>query len=292
VGSTSATIAVTLLGGLAYGLLLFVVAAGLGLIVGVMNVMNLAHGASYLTGTWLAYLFADGTLTALALALALLVGLAAATVGGAGLAVLLRPLAGHTEQAVVTLGLGTIVAWLFSRASGGSSLTVPRPGLLDGHLSFAGHGYPVYHLAFIAVAALLAAGMHLTLHHSMAGIALRAAVDDPPIAATLGLPARRIRTIAITVGTALAVTAGVLGAPVLGPAPGVDATVLTLSLIVVILGGAGTNIRALLAASLAVGMVDYVGAITVPGLASFTLFLVVIAVLILRRQNLRTVAAA
>jgi branched-subunit amino acid ABC-type transport system permease component len=290
VGSMSATIAVTLLGGLAYGLLLFVVAAGLGLIVGVMNVMNLAHGASYLAGTWLAYLFADGTLTGLILAL--LAGLVAATVGGAGLAVMLRPLAGHTEQAVVTLGLGTIVAWLFSRASGGSSLTVPRPGLLDGHLSFAGHGYPVYHLAFIAVAALLAAGMHLILHRSMAGIALRAAVDDPPIAATLGLPARRIRTIAITVGTALAVTAGVLGAPVLGPGPGVDATVLTLSLIVVILAGAGTNIRALLGASLAVGMVDYVGAITVPGLASFTLFLVVIAVLIGRRQTLRTASAA
>jgi branched-subunit amino acid ABC-type transport system permease component len=290
VGPTSATIAVTLLGGLAYGLLLLVVAAGLELIVGVMNVMNLAHGASYLAGTWLAYLFADGTLTGLGLAL--LAGVAASTVGGAALAILLRPLAGHTEQAVVTLGLGTIVAWLFSRVSGGSSLTVLRPRLLDGHLSFAGHGYPIYHLAFIAVAALLAAAMHLILHRSMAGIALRAAVDDPPIAATLGLPASRIRTLAITVGTALAVTAGVLGAPVQGPAPGVDATMLTLSLIVVILAGTGTNIRNLLAASLTVGMINYVGAITVPGLSSFTLFLAVIAVLILRQPARRTAATA
>ncbi|GLZ00768.1 branched-chain amino acid ABC transporter permease [Actinoplanes sp. NBRC 103695] len=289
-GSTSATVAVTGLGGLAYGLLLFVVAAGLKLILGVMKVMNLAHGASYLAGTWLAYLFADGTLTGLALALA--AGLAAATVGGAGLAALLRPLAGHTEQAVVTLGLGGIIAWLFSRISGGSSLTVPRPGLLDGHLSFAGHGYPIYHLAFIAVAALIAVAMHQVLHRSMAGIALRAAIDDPPIAATLGLSATRIRIAAITVGTALAVGAGVLGAPVLGPAPGVDATVLTLSLIVVILGGAGTNIRALLIAALVVGMVNYVGAVVAPGLASFSLFLVVIAVLVVRRQGLRTAVAA
>ncbi|WP_433294468.1 branched-chain amino acid ABC transporter permease [Actinoplanes sp. CA-030573] len=289
-GSTSATIAVTVLGGIAYGMLLFVVAAGLALIVGVMKVMNLAHGASYLAGTALAYLFADGTLAGLALALA--AGLLAATVGGAALAALLRPLRGHTEQAVVTLGLGGIIAWLFSRFSGGSSLPVPRPGLLDGHLSFAGHGYPIYHLAFIGVATLIAVAMHQVLHRSIAGIALRAAIDDPPIAATLGLSPGRIRTAAIAVGTALAVGAGVLGAPVLGPAPGVDATVLTLSLIVVILGGAGTNIRALLIAALIVGMVDYVGAIVLPSLASFSLFLVVIAVLITRRQELRTVVPA
>jgi branched-subunit amino acid ABC-type transport system permease component len=291
VASTVASIAVTVLGGLAYGLLLFVVAAGLALSVGVMNVMNLAHGASYLAGTYLAYLLADGTLTGLATAF--LAGIAVAAVGGAGLSVLLRPLAGHTDQAVVTLGVGTVVAWLFARASGGSTLTAPRPALLDGHLSFAGHGYPVYHLVFIAVAILLAAVMHRVLHHSMAGIRLRAAVDDPLIAATLGLPTTRVHTMAITVGTGCAVIAGVLGAPVIGPGPGVDSSMLTLSLIVVILGGAGSNIRALMLAALAVGMIHYLGAATLPGLASFSLFLIVIAVLILRRPaGLRTAAVA
>jgi branched-chain amino acid transport system permease protein len=289
--STVATIAVTMLGGLAYGLLLFVVAAGLALSVGVMNVMNLAHGASYLAGTYLAYLLADGTLTGLGVAW--LAGIAVAVAGGTGLSVLLRPLAGHTDQAVVTLGIATVVAWLFSRLSGGSTLSPPRPALLDGHLSFAGHGYPVYHLVFIAVAGLLAAGMHTVLHHSMAGIRLRAAVDDPPIAAMLGLSATRVRTIALIVGTACALTAGVLGAPVIGPGPGVDATMLTLSLIVVILGGAGADIRALLLAALAVGMIDYLGAAALPGLASFSLFLIVIAVLILRRpRKPRTAAVA
>ena len=285
--STMAAFAVTALGGLAYGLLLFVIAAGLALIVGVMHVMNLAHGASYLVGTYLAYLITDGTLTGLGIAV--LVGIVAATLGGAALSVLLRPLEGHTDQAVVTLGLGFIASWVFTLTTDGETLVPPRPAILDGHVSLAGHGYPVYHLAFIGVAALIAASMHAVLHHSIAGIRLRAAVDDPLMAAAIGLSPARIRTIAIAVGTALAVTAGVLGAPVLSPGPGVDSTVLTLSLIVLILAGPGTRIGGLLIAAIGVGMVQTVGVITVPALASFVLFLVVIAVLVIRgRRGLQT----
>lgn len=289
--STLASYAVTALGGLAYGLLLFVLAAGLALIVGVMNVMNLAHGASYLAGTYLAYLLTDGTLASLGIAV--LAGITVAGLGGAALSVLMRPLKGHTEQAVVTLGLGFIAAWIFARVSGGTTLVPPRPAILDGHLSVAGHGYPVYHLSFIAVAAMLAAAMHTILHHSLTGIRLRAAVDDPQMAAATGLSATRIRTAALAAGTVLAVTAGVLGAPVLSPGPGVDSTVLTLSLIVLILAGPGVRIRNLLIAAISVGMIQTLGVTTVPTLASFSLFLVVIAALIIRgRHGLQAVATA
>ncbi|WP_203841790.1 branched-chain amino acid ABC transporter permease [Winogradskya humida] len=281
--------AVTALGGVAYGLLLFVVADGLALIVGVMNVMNLAHGASYLAGAYLACWLADGTLTGLAVAV--LAGIAAAAIAGAGLSVLLKPLAGHTEQAAVTLGIGFIASWAFTRLTGGNTLSPPRPAILDGHLSFAGHGYPVYDLTFIVLAIPLAAGMYLIVRRSMAGIRLRAAVDDPLMAAAQGLSVARIRTIALATGTMLAVTAGVLGAPVIGPGPGVDSHVLTLSLIVVILGGAGTNIRALLTSALLVGMVENIGVATVPALASFSLFLIVIAVLVVRGHR-QAVSAA
>ena len=289
--STLATYAVTALGGLAYGLLLYVVASGLELIVGVMKVINLAHGASYLAGTALAYLLTDGTMTSVVIAL--LAGIIVATLGGAALSVLLRPLAGHTEQAVVTLGLGFIAAWTFTGVSDGNTLVPPRPAILDGQVSVAGHGYPVYHLAFIGVAGVLAATMHLVLRHSLAGIRLRAAVDDPQMATATGMSATAIRIMAFAVGTVLAVTAGVVGAPVLSPGPGVDSTVLTLSLIVVILAGPGARIGSLLIAAIGVGMIETVGVSTVPALASFSLLLAVIVVLLVRgHRGLHTVAAA
>jgi branched-chain amino acid transport system permease protein len=273
--------AVTAIDGVAFGLLLFVVAAGLALIFGVMDVLNLAHGTLYLLGAYLTYLISDGTL--LGLAAALTVGMLAGAVGGAGLAAGMRPLAGrgHLDQALVTIGVAFIAADVFNAAFGPSPLPADPPTALAGQTVVFGHGYPVYRLGFIAVAATIAVALHLVVRHTTAGLRLRASVSDPGMAAAVGIPVARVRTTALAVGGALAVAAGVLGAPLLGPAPGVDTTVLVLSLIVVVLGGAG-SIPTTLAAALLVGQVQTVGVLIAPALAPFALFGALLLVLVAR----------
>lgn len=285
---TAAELAATSIDGVAYGLLLFTVAVGLTLILGVMGVMNLAHGTLYLLGAYLGYALTDGTLPGLALAVgaALLVGAG----GGALLDVLLRPVHDHRRQALVTLGVAFLAVACFNTAFGGSPLPADPPDALAGSIALFGHGYPVYRLVFIAVAALIAAGLHLLLRHTLTGARLRAVVADPAMAAATGIRTPLVRLGALAVGAALAVTAGVLGAPLIGPAPGTDTHVLTLSLIVVVLGGAG-NIAATLAAALFVGQVQTLGAAIAPGTASFALFVPVLILLIVKARRGRAVLA-
>lgn len=285
---TAAELAATSIDGVAYGLLLFTVAVGLTLILGVMGVMNLAHGTLYLLGAYLGYALSDGTLPGLALAVgaALLVGVA----GGALLDVLLRPVHDHRRQALVTLGVAFLAVACFNTAFGGSPLPADPPDALAGSIALFGHGYPVYRLVFIAVAALIAAGLHLLLRHTLTGARLRAVVADPAMAAATGIRTPAVRLGALTVGAALAVTAGVLGAPLIGPAPGTDIHVLTLSLIVVVLGGAG-NIAATLAAAQFVGQVQTLGVAVAPGTASFALFVPVLILLIVKAHRGRAVLA-
>ena len=278
-----ATYAVTALDGVAFGLLLFVVAAGLALVFGVMDVLNMAHGTLYLLGAYLAYLLTDGSTLGLLVALA--AGIAAGAVGGAALAAALRPLAGrgHLDQALATLGIAFLAADGFTSVFGATSLPADPPMVLAGRVDILGRGYPVYRLVFIAVAAAAAVTLHWAVRRTTAGLMLRATVSDPGMAAATGIQTGRVRVGALAVGGALAVIAGVLGAPLLGPAPGVDTSVLVLSLIVVVLGGAG-SIPATLAAALLVGQVQTLGVLAAPALAPFALFGALFAVLVIRGQ--------
>jgi branched-chain amino acid transport system permease protein len=288
---TSATYLVTAVDGVATGLLLFTVAAGLMLIFGTMHVLNLAHGSLYLAGAYLAWALTDGSL--FSLALALIVGVALGAAGGGLLEVLLRPIpAGqHLNQALATLGLAFCAGWLFTRLFGAAPLPADPPDLLTGRVELLGHGYPVYRLVFIAVAAVIAAGLHVLVRHTRAGVMLRAVIADPGMAAATGIPTGRVRTGALAVGGALATVAGVLGAPLLGPAPGIDVLVLSLSLIIVVIGGAGSVIRTL-GAALLVGQVQTVGVLTAPVFASFLLFGAVLIVLVVRGRTVSGVSPA
>lgn len=289
--SSVVTYVVTGLDGIGFGLLLFTVATGLTLIFGVMNVLNLAHGTLYLAGGYLAYLLSHGTLYGLAAAIT--AGVALGAGGGAALSVGLRPLAasGHLDQALATLGVAFLAADGFTTVFGAAPLPITVPDVLGGSLRLGQHGYPVYRLTFIAVAALLAASLHLVVRHTTPGIRLRATVSDAGMAAVTGINTRLVQATAMAVGGALAVTAGVLGAPLLGPAPGVDTAVLVLSLIVVVIGGAG-SIPGTLAAALLVGEVQTVGVILAPAFAPFALTAVMLAVLVLRGDRGLEVRAA
>jgi branched-chain amino acid transport system permease protein len=278
------TYAVTALDGLAFGLLLFTVAAGLTLIFGVMDVLNLAHGSLYLAGAYVAYLLSRGGLLDLAAALA--VGALIGAGGGVALAAAMRPLThyGHLEQALATLGIAFLAADLYTTVFGGAPLPTNPPEQLAGSIHIGGLGYPVYRLGFIATAALVALALHLGVTRTRHGVLLRATVADPAMASATVVNTRRVQSATMAAGGVLAVAAGVLGAPLLGPAPGVDTTVLVLSLIVVVIGGAG-SIPGTLAAALLVGQVQTVGVLAAPTIAPFALFSVLLTALALRARS-------
>ncbi|MFF5085464.1 branched-chain amino acid ABC transporter permease [Actinoplanes sp. NPDC000266] len=285
-----ATTVVNLLDGIAYGLLLFTVGAGLALIFGVMDVLNLAHGTLYLAGAYVAALFTGTGL--LGFLTAVLAGAACGALAGGLLTALLRPLreAGQLEQALLTLGIAFVAGWAFTQLAGADPQPADPPGLLAGSVTVLGRGYPLYRLLFIGVAAAIAVALHVVVRRTPAGMVLRATVSDPAMAAAAGIRTGRVRTVALAVGASLAVGAGVLGAPLIGPAPGVDTHILTLSLIVVVLGGAG-SIPHTLTAALLVGQVQAFTA-ALPALAPFLLFGAVLAVFVTRGRAATAVRRA
>lgn len=275
------TYAVTALDGLAFGLLLFVVAVGLTVIFGVLGILNLSHGSLFLGGTYVAYLLGGNSLIDLAAAFA--AGALLGAGGGVVLGVAMRPLVGHghLDQALATLGISFMAADAYTSGFGGAPLPVNPPDLLAGSFALGRYGYPTYRLGFIIVAALLAVTLHLIITRTRHGVQLRATAADPAMAAATGINTRRVYTLTMAAGGALTVTAGVLGAPLLGPAPGLDTTVLVLSLIVVVIGGAG-SIPGTFVAALLVGQVQTVGVLAAPTLAPFALLGVLLVVLTIR----------
>jgi branched-subunit amino acid ABC-type transport system permease component len=257
--------------GVAYGLLLFVVAAGLTLAFGVGDVLNLAHGTLFAFGAYAAARIGDGSWGSLALAV--LVGTAAAGGGGALLSVMLVPLSGrgHLAQALLTFGVALVVGDRLTAVFGKDELPVTVPGALDRAVDLAGHSYPGYRLALIVVAALIAAALALLVARTRVGSLVRATVDDRDMVAMLGVSPFTVRTGVLAGAGALAGLAGALGAPIIGPGPGTANLVLLLSLVVVVLGGMGSVTGALVAA-IAVGEIQTVGVTLAPTLAPFVLF--------------------
>ncbi|MFG3053258.1 hypothetical protein ACGFZP_20210 [Kitasatospora sp. NPDC048239] len=272
--------------GVAYGLLLYVAAAGLTLAFGTGDVLNLAHGTLYAVGAYTAATLSDGSWGGLLLALA--VGTAAAGAGGGLLAALTAPIRrrGHLAQALLTFGVALVGGDLLSTVAGPDELPVVLPAVLDGSADLGGHRYPVYRLAFILVAALLAAAGQLLLRRTRAGALLRATVDDAAMVAGLGTDPRLVHAAVLAGAGALAGLAGVLGAPIIGPGPRTADTVLLLSLIVVVLGGLGSVLGALVAA-VAVGEVQTLGVDLAPDAAPYLLFAAMAAALVLRGRGAR-----
>ncbi|MEU8333707.1 branched-chain amino acid ABC transporter permease [Micromonospora arborensis] len=273
---------ITALDGVAYGLLLFVIAAGLTLIFGVAGVFSMAHGTLYLAGAYLAWHLADGGWAGLGLALAAAILIGA--LGGAGLAAAVRPLTDRPlDQVLATLGVAYIAADQFSTVFGAEPRSVDPPRALAGSVSLGGYQYPLYRLAFIAVAALIVVLLIWLIERSRTGAVVRAVVADPDMAAATGLRTRTTRAAVLVGGGVLAVTAGVLGAPVIGPAPGVDTTILVYSLIVCVVGGLG-SIRGALLAALGVGQTLTLGVALVPGAAAFVLAAAMLVALTVRHR--------
>jgi branched-subunit amino acid ABC-type transport system permease component len=281
---------VSMVDGVAYGLLLFTLAVGLSLVFGMMDVLNLAHGSLYLVGAYAAYALSDGGWGGFALAV--VVGLALGVLGGAVLAAMTAPLSsrGHLDQAVLTLGISFIAAEILSMVFGAEVLPTRPPDTLSGTASVLGHSYPVYRLVFIGVAAVLAVVVHLLFEKSALGALVRATVADREMVRAMGFDTRKVLFGVFAFGAALAAIGGVLGAPILAPGPGVDENVLVLSLVVVVIGGLG-SVRGALVGAIVIGEIQTLGVALLPDYAPFLLFGAMLVVLAVRPQGFRAVGA-
>ncbi|MFZ4276793.1 ABC transporter permease subunit [Streptomyces arboris] len=276
--------------GVAYGLLLFVVAAGLSLAFGTAGVLNLSHGTLYAIGAYTAAGLSDGTWAGLLLGLG--AGTVAACAAGAALSAATLPLAGrgHLAQALLTFGLALIGGDLLIQLFGADELPVRLPAVLDSSVTLLGHRYPAYRLVFIVAALLLAACGTWVLTRTRMGAAVRACADDPQMLAAIGHNPRTVHTGVLAAAGALAGAAGALGAPIIGPGPGTSENVLMLSLVVIVLGGL-RSLWATFAAAVAVGEVQTLGVAVVPHLAPYLLFAAMAAVLVFRSRSERPAQA-
>jgi branched-chain amino acid transport system permease protein len=277
---------VSILNGVAIGSLLFILAVGLSIVFGMMDVLNLAHGAFFLAGSYLAVTFVAGQSWGeflAALGMAALLGLFA----GGALSGMTEPLARRPilDQALLTLGISLIVAEVLSIAYGNDVRSIAPPPGLAGSVEVAGSTYPTYRLVLIAIGLLLALVVWLVVEKTSVGALVRASVADREMVSAIGIDNRKVKLAVLGIGSMLAAVAGVLAAPVYGARPGLDKTILILALVVVVIGGLG-SVRGALIGALLIGQVESLGRALLPELASFILFGTLALVLIVRPRGL------
>lgn len=275
----------TILNGLALGSVLFLIAVGLSLVFGTMDVLNLAHGAVSLMGAYVGvalYGAAPSTgMFLLAIAIAAGVGFAS----GGILAAMVSPVRNHLRQALLTLGVALIIAELLQEVFGADVRSVPVPEFLSSTVSMLGNPYPVYRLAMVAAGIVVAILLYIILERSRAGAIVRATVADRAMVEAIGIRTKVVLALVFGGGAALAAVGGLLAAPILGAQPGLDNQILLLALVIVVIGGLG-SLRGALLGALVVGQVQTIGVAMVNEFASFLLFAALAAVLLFRPQGL------
>lgn len=269
---------------IALGGLLFLLSAGFSLIFGLMRIPNLMHGSFFMLGAYFGVsILANGYNFWLA---ALLSGAAMAVIGALVERFLLRRLAGQElAQVLLTLGLSFVVADACLMVWTGDPVQPPTPAHLAGALQVAGLFFPLYRVAVIVIAVVVAVALWLMVDWTRLGAMIRAGVDDAPIARVVGIRVSQLFTLIFALGAGIAAFGGVIGAPILSVYPGLDGEMLPLALIVVILGGTGSLLGALVG-SFVIGLIYNFGQAMLPDLAYVILFLPMVAVLVLRPQGL------
>lgn len=247
------------LNGLQFGVLLFLIAAGLTLVFGVMDFINLAHGVQYMLGAYLAVMFYALTGS---FVLALILALAAALAFGLLLEfTVFRHLydRDHLEQVIATFGIiiflnqGVKVVW------GAAPLNLPIPEALAGTVQLMpGLVYPVWRLVIIASGLIVALMLYVLVSRTRVGMLVRAGATHARIVSALGVDIRRLFMIVFGFGTMLAAFAGVMIAPILSVEPGMGDSVLILAFVVIVIGGIG-SMRGAFMAALLIGLVDTLG---------------------------------
>jgi len=275
------------LNGLVSGMLLFIMAAGLSLIFGQMNVINLTHGGYYLLGSYIGYAMVtrfDNFWLALVVA--------PVVVGVLGIVVerlLLRRVYGgnesHLKQVLLTFGIALIVSDVIEWQWGATPLALSPPELLGGTVPLFGVSFPIYRLVLIGFGLILALILWLFMERSRLGAIIRAGVSDATMVSGLGININRVFTGVFVFGTMLAALAGVIGAPIFAMRLGLDFDILVLTLVVVVLGGLGT-LKGAFWGALIIGMADTLGKAVIPQFSLFIIFAVMAIVLLIRPSGL------
>ena len=291
-----------ILNGIQLGVLLFLLSAGLTLVFGIMNFVNLTHGSLYMMGAYFAasaYNWSGSSLVAG------LIGVPATIVLGImveriALSTLYRR--DHLDQVLATFGLILFFNEVVRIVWGPSSLYINVPETLSGSVDLFGSPYPSYRIAIIAVGIFVAIGLYALIHRTRIGMLIRASASNPAMAGALGVNTKLLNSLVFGLGAGLAGLAGLMAGPIMSVQPGMGEPILILTLVVIVTGGIG-SIRGAFYGALMVGIVDTIGRAFLPALlreffersvaqaagpaiASMLIYLLMASVLALRPRGL------
>ena len=291
------------LNGLQLGMLLFLLAAGLTLVLGIMDVINLAHGSLYMLGAYFAATFAEYTGSFVA---ALVFAVLGSLIVGIVLEVIaIRPLYGrdHLDHVLGTFGLILFFNELVRLIWGPEGLTLPLPSpMLAAAQILPGVYYPVYRLVIIAAALAIAGLLYTLVMRTRLGMLIRAGASNREMVGALGVNIKLLYTLVFGLGAALAGFAGVMQAPILTVQIGMGENIIILAFVVIIIGGIG-SIRGAFVAAILVGLIDTIGRAFLPdllhavlstnaaqtlgpSLSSMSIYILMAAILIFRPEGL------
>src|SRR3954447_23889563 len=266
--------------GIAYGMLLFVLACGLAVTLGLMNFVNLAHGAFAMAGGYCTVILVNrwGVPFLAALPIAFLFSAALGLVLERTLYIHVyrKP---HLDQVLFTIGLVFMSVAAVDYVMGSSQVFVQLPGWLQGQFNVAGVGIGRYRLMIIVICGLLTLALQLILSRTRFGSRLRASVDDARVARGLGINVNRVIALTFAFGSGLAGLGGALGTEIVGLDPAFPLKFMIYFLIVVTVGGT-SGMTGPLVASLMLGLADVLGKYFVPSIGAFVVYLLLIVVLV------------
>lgn len=281
-----ASFLIQVLNSVQYGLLLFLVASGLTLVFGIMGIINLAHGAFYMVGAYIAFALSSYTGSLFS---AILLGIPLALIFGAFLEwALFSHLykRDHLEQVLLTYGLILIFEELRSLIVDDDVHGVNIPDIFSASIPLSDTmSYPVYRLVVSVVCVVLAAGLYFLIQRTRLGMMIRAGSHDRDMVQSLGININLIYRTVFALGVALAAFAGMLAAPVSSVFPGMGGSVLIISFVIVVIGGIGSVWGALFAALL-VGFADTFGKVLLPDFAGAIVYVLMAAVLLWRPEGI------
>jgi branched-chain amino acid transport system permease protein len=280
-----------LIDGVAYGMLLFVLACGLSVTLGLMNFVNLAHGSFAMAGGYITLILVNraGVPFFPGLAIAFVV---TALIGALFERTLYVHVYGksHLDQVLFTIGLVFMSVAAVDYVMGSQQVFIDIPSVLQGRFEFFGIGIGRYRLLIIVICGILTLGLQLILAGTRFGSRLRASVDDARVARGLGINVNAVFTLTFAFGSGLAGLGGALGAEILGLDPTFPLKYMVYFLIVVTVGGT-SSITGPFVASLLIGIADVAGKYYVPKFGAFVIYTIMIIMLILRPQGLFARAA-
>ena len=276
--------AIQTLNGLSFGMILFLLAAGLSLIYGIMRILNLAHGSYYIFGAYVALSVIGVTGS---FVLSIVAGTLAVMVLGVVMErVFLRFLPREElPQALLTFGflliIGDLCLWIW----GGTPQTLPKPEVFERSVRMGPLIFPSYRLFVLGIGVVIGVALWLLQERTRLGAMVRAAIDDAEIARATGINVSLLSTGVFAFGAGLAAAGGIVGGPLLGVYPGADFEILLLAFVVVIIGGLG-SLKGAFFGALLVGLLDNFGKALFPQLAYFTIFAPMAIILAVRPSGL------